>query len=274
MAKNEEAIAWLRQAQQIDRATIPGYIGRHCDIILARGLGEIGATAEAELVCAEALAASRDAGALYDQGDGLLSMALLDFNAGRLSSARKHLSETIEVFGRTRANVLLLNCLELCGEMCVATGRWREAITVWAAEAATRQATWTQGQGATDYAAEEATDPDPSRQKARQQLGSAETRAAEERGAGMTPATAAEYVLLLLGEGAEEPAAEPSLPHMSSRERELVTLVAQGRTNSQIAAHLSISLPAVRSSLDRILVRTGSQRRADLTRLALQADLV
>jgi len=271
---NEEAVAWLRQAQQIDQTAIPGYIGRHCTIILARILGEIGETAEAEQYCSEVLAAARDAGALYDQGDGLLSMALLDVNAGRLTSARKHLREVIELFGRTRANVLLLNCLELCGEMCVAIERWRDAITVWAAEAATRRATWTEGQGETESMTQEAMESDPSRRRARQELGPAQVRAAEERGAAMTPAVAAEYVLMLVSDETKEPAAEPSLPHLSSRERELVTLVAKGRTNSQIAAQLTISIPAVRSSLDRILARTGSQRRADLTRLALQADLV
>jgi DNA-binding CsgD family transcriptional regulator len=61
---------------------------------------------------------------------------------------------------------------------------------------------------------------------------------------------------------------------LSTRERELVTLVAQGRTNAQVAAQLSISVRAVRSRLDRIRGKTGSQRRADLTRLALQANLV
>jgi len=40
------------------------------------------------------------------------------------------------------------------------------------------------------------------------------------------------------------------------------------------AAQLSISVRTVRSRLDRIRVKTGSRRRADLTRLALQADLV
>jgi predicted ATPase len=37
---------------------------------------------------------------------------------------------------------------------------------------------------------------------------------------------------------------------------------------------LAISTRTVRSHLDRIRGKTGSQRRADLTRLALQADLV
>ena len=90
----------------------------------------------------------------------------------------------------------------------------------------------------------------------------------------MTPAAAAEYVLLLVTDKPEEPAGAPDLPQLTSRERELVTLVARGRTDAQIAAQLSISVRTVRSRLDRIRARTGSQRRADLTRLALQAGLV
>jgi DNA-binding CsgD family transcriptional regulator len=61
---------------------------------------------------------------------------------------------------------------------------------------------------------------------------------------------------------------------LSPRERELVTLVAQGRTDAQIAAQLYISIRTVRSHLDRIRDKTGCRRRADLTRLALTAELV
>ncbi|MGN6794188.1 MAG: adenylate/guanylate cyclase domain-containing protein [Streptosporangiaceae bacterium] len=269
----QEAVTWQRQVQRIDQDAIPGYIGRHNAIILARALGEIGEVAEAERYCAEALAAARHAGALYDLGDGLLSIALLDFYGGRMAAAREHLSEVIELFGRTKANVLLLNCLDLSGAMCAATARWRETITVWSAEAALRQGSWTGGEGQTDGSADPEQQQEPL-QKARQALGPAQAQAAAERGAAMTAAVAAEYVLLVLGEETEEPAAEPSLPHLSTGESELVTLVAQGRTNSQIAAQLSVSIQTVRSRLDRILARTGSQRRADLTRLALQANLV
>ena len=53
-----------------------------------------------------------------------------------------------------------------------------------------------------------------------------------------------------------------------------MTLVARGRTDAQIAADLSIGVRTVRSRLDRIRAKTGSHRRADLTRLALQANLV
>jgi DNA-binding CsgD family transcriptional regulator len=91
----------------------------------------------------------------------------------------------------------------------------------------------------------------------------------------MTLPSAAEYALLLAaGPGDEEPAAGPGLPQLSPRERELVTLVAQGATNAQIAARLYISVRTVGSHLDRIRDKTGCRRRADLTRLALQAGLI
>jgi DNA-binding CsgD family transcriptional regulator len=64
------------------------------------------------------------------------------------------------------------------------------------------------------------------------------------------------------------------LDKLSPRERELVTLVAQGRTDAQIAAQLYISVRTVSSHLDRIRDKTGCRRRADLTRLALSAGLV
>ena len=59
-----------------------------------------------------------------------------------------------------------------------------------------------------------------------------------------------------------------------SWERELVTLVAQGRTDADIAGQLYISIRTVRSHLDRIRDKTGCRRRADLTRLALSEGLV
>ena len=61
---------------------------------------------------------------------------------------------------------------------------------------------------------------------------------------------------------------------LTPAEQAVVTLVAQGRTNVQIAAQLYISVRTVTSHLDRIRDETGHRRRADLTRLALTAGLV
>jgi DNA-binding CsgD family transcriptional regulator len=98
----------------------------------------------------------------------------------------------------------------------------------------------------------------------------------------MSLATAAEYALLLAA--AQPPAGPPSqppqpplaaaLPRLSPRERELISLVAQGRTDAEIAAQLYITVRTVSSHLDRIRDKTGCRRRADLTRLALSAGLV
>jgi predicted ATPase/class 3 adenylate cyclase/DNA-binding CsgD family transcriptional regulator len=66
----------------------------------------------------------------------------------------------------------------------------------------------------------------------------------------------------------------PGLAQLSARERELVILVARGANDAQIAERLYIAVSTVRSHLDRIRDKTGCRRRADLTRLALQAGLV
>ena len=90
----------------------------------------------------------------------------------------------------------------------------------------------------------------------------------------MSLATAAEYALMLTAPGPPQPPAPPGPGKLSARERELVTLVAQGRTDADIAAQLYISIRTVRSHLDRIRDKTGCRRRADLTRLALTDGLV
>ncbi len=88
----------------------------------------------------------------------------------------------------------------------------------------------------------------------------------------MSMATAAEYALMLTAPPAQQ-APPLGLAQLSARERELVTLVARGRTDAQIAAELYISVRTVRTHLDRIRDKTSCRRRADLTRLALQAQL-
>jgi DNA-binding CsgD family transcriptional regulator len=125
----------------------------------------------------------------------------------------------------------------------------------------------------TDVSADARRRHEPLRE-ARQALGPARTRAAEERGTAMSMATAAEYALLLTAAGPQPPAAAPGPGKLSARERELLTLVARGRTDAQIAGELYISVRTVHTHLDRIRDKTGCRRRADLTRLALRAGLV
>jgi DNA-binding CsgD family transcriptional regulator len=90
----------------------------------------------------------------------------------------------------------------------------------------------------------------------------------------MNLGTATQYALLLVTEQKGEAAGVVGVPQLSPRERELVSLVAQGCSNTEIAAQLCISVRTVGSHLDRIRDKTGCRRRADLTRLALRAGLI
>ena len=90
----------------------------------------------------------------------------------------------------------------------------------------------------------------------------------------MTLPTATDFAAMLASPAPPEPSAPSQTRLLSARERELVTLVAQGQTDAQIAGQLYISVRTVRSHLDRIRDKTGHRRRADLTRLALQVGLV
>ena len=54
----------------------------------------------------------------------------------------------------------------------------------------------------------------------------------------MSLATAAEYVLMLTAAGPQPPTAAPGLGALSPRQREVITLVARGHTDAQIASQL------------------------------------
>jgi predicted ATPase/DNA-binding CsgD family transcriptional regulator len=263
-------LAWWRRAQQIDPAAIPGSLVRRCGVALGIALVDAGALDEARETCARVLRMARQAGAVFDQADGLLLMANIDLSAGRLPEVRAAMNEAVKLVAELGQDALVVDCLDVCGHLCAQAGRPAEAITAWSARAALRQA-----MGMPDPPADVKRRQEPLR-RAGQAAGSERERA-EHRGAVMTLNTAAEFAALLISSEAPEPAQTAGTVGalgLSARERELVTLVAQGRTNAQIAGQLFISVRTVGSHLDRIRDKTGCRRRADLTRLALQAGLV
>jgi len=258
-----EAMRLARQADQVP-GDIPPSMARLCSEALTEALIQAGDFADAERVCAPAVYRARDTGDLRDLRELLYRMALLDLRAGRAADAAAQLREALQLALRTGA--VSWGVLDVCGYLCAETGRPAEAVTIWAAHAAL--------QSHADWPGEARNREEPL-SAAKQALGPARARAAEQRGAAMNWAAAAEYALLLTEHpGPRQPGAPPGLGRLSTRERELVTLVAQGRTNAQIAAQLYISVHTVSSHLDRIRDKTGYRRRADLTRLALSEGLV
>jgi predicted ATPase/DNA-binding CsgD family transcriptional regulator len=269
----ESALRLARQAQLIAE--------EHADV-LRRGLGEIivgvlieaGDLAAAQRACAAALASCREVGDQANLWLVLWHSTVLDLETGRIDTAAGHLRELLQVATRTGRRSLVHLGLDCCGHLCAATGRPAEAVTAWAAMSALAGG-WSPPPGGLNPARR-----DTLRLRALDLLGEAAVRTAEERGAAMSLATATEYALLLAA-GPQPPAGDETatdeatgLGRLSPRERELVTLVARGHTDAQIAAELFITVRTVGSHLDRIRDKTGCRRRADLTRLALSADLV
>ena len=267
------ALRLVRQAQAIPDE-FAGGLDRGLSAFVTMALIEAGDLAGAEQVCAAGLASCRELGDLANLSGQLWNRTILDLRTGRVDRAAAHLREQLQIAAQTGLRPVLLAGLDSCGHLCAATGRPGEAVTAWAAMSALSEP-WPLRPWPRNMAAREKL-----LRKARQLLGPAGTRAAEKRGAAMSLAAAAEYAVLLAaaqpptGPSPQPLPPPPALPNLSPRERELITLVAQGRTDAQIAAQLYITVRTVSSHLDRVRDKTGCRRRADLTRLALTAGLV
>jgi predicted ATPase/DNA-binding CsgD family transcriptional regulator len=282
----EGALRLARQALQISEE-FAGALERGLSQIVTGILTEAGDLAAAEQACAAALTSCRDVGDLTNLCGVLWHRTILDLRTGRIDDAPAHLRELLQIATQTGLRPLLPAGLDCCGHLCAATGRPAEALTVWAAMSALGDP-WPLHAGLNPDRREQL------RRQARELLGPARARASEERGAAMSLATATEFALLVAAEpepsrtdvaARPEPTADETGPgsavdgaaglaRLSPRERQLVTLVAQGRTDAQIAAQLYITVRTVGSHLDRVRDKTGCRRRADLTRLALSAGLV
>ncbi|WP_203828412.1 response regulator [Actinoplanes palleronii] len=82
----------------------------------------------------------------------------------------------------------------------------------------------------------------------------------------------------LIAEFARRPQPERPIPRrldgVTDREREVLTLVGRGMSNSEIAAHLALSLATVKTHVGRILAKLDVRDRAQLVIVAYETGLV
>jgi DNA-binding NarL/FixJ family response regulator len=76
--------------------------------------------------------------------------------------------------------------------------------------------------------------------------------------------------------GRPEPGIRPtaSLADVTDREREVLTLIARGLTNTEIAAHLHVSLATAKTHVSRLLTKLAARDRAQLVIVAYETGLV
>ncbi|HTU08244.1 MAG TPA: LuxR C-terminal-related transcriptional regulator [Trebonia sp.] len=260
-----EALDYARQAQALLPLDIPGHISRWSHYVVAVVLTELGELDSARRVCTAGLALTRQVDDPVFLAPLLVLMSDIERQRGNLADAGAHLREAAGLASR----IGLIHWLpELVGFYCVATGRPTDAVTLWAAIAA-----YWKRRRMPNGPVFEARRVEYLKQ-IEQALTPDQLREAEERGARMPIPTAVELAIGVTSAAGEEPAEPAPGTLLSPRERELVTLVAQGHTNAEIAARLYISARTVTSHLDRIRNKTGYRRRADLTRLAIAESLV
>jgi non-specific serine/threonine protein kinase len=107
---------------------------------------------------------------------------------------------------------------------------------------------------------------------ARTQLSEAEFQAAQSAGRAFSLKQAIEHARHVALRTPTSPAAPETSDALTVREREVVTLIAQGRSNSEIAETLVLSKRTVEKHIANILAKLGFTNRAEIVRWALDHD--
>lgn len=261
----QAATRWADEASALDAARLPDRVARRIALATTIAQADAGDLDLAGHTCAAGLASAQRAGDVDMEADFRYFTAHIALRASDFDHAGPPIREALLLSMRSGDRLRLVDCLDDCAYLCAATGRTAEAVTLWAARR-------TLGKGLIPDLTQATHLREKQLGEARTLLGLDAAEVAEQRGARMSLVAAVELATLMAtGPSHTERAASAGL---TARERELLTLVADGRTDAQIAAELFISVRTVRSHLDRIRDKTGSRRRADLTRLALQIGLV
>jgi predicted ATPase/DNA-binding CsgD family transcriptional regulator len=277
---NAAAVDLARETLAIDLDHCAGHAKRYALTSSALSLGLVGDFEWAERLLTECLALCREAGDRAWELMQLESLARIEFKTGRTEQAGLHLTEATQISVETGESLKLADCLATAAVL-VAEHQPETAAVLWGAGRAVadtmcdyRVAIADMSDRADIISEEDSAFMTAPMLSVRERLGLDVVRAADERGAGLPMEAVLELVRDVT---AETPAAaegsERSSTGLSKRERELVDLVAQGLTDAEIAEKLFISFHTVRSHLDRIKVKTGARRRAELTRLAVREGL-
>jgi DNA-binding NarL/FixJ family response regulator len=89
----------------------------------------------------------------------------------------------------------------------------------------------------------------------------------------LSPTVTRRVISELAAQPSQRPAPHPGIRSLTDREREVVTLVAEGLTNDEIAERLVISPATARTHVSRAMVKLNARDRAQLVVFAYQSGL-
>ncbi|WP_298749774.1 response regulator transcription factor [uncultured Serinicoccus sp.] len=93
-------------------------------------------------------------------------------------------------------------------------------------------------------------------------------------GSWIDPGVAGKVIETLRETAPRDPSGLPSLEMLSPRELEVLTLMGDAPSNSDLAEQLFVSEATVKTHISRLLMKTGSSERAQLVALAYRTGLV
>ncbi len=267
---SEEAIELLRGLG--DRAAVAIAL-----TTLAACLRAQGSTADAEARYEESLTLFRELDHRRGAAAALTDLADLALDAGNPVRARTLLRDALESLGSAGDRYLVLGAIETTAAAALASGAPAHAARLLGAAAAQRDAVGVPRSPSSDGGYQRLLTSVESA------LGPIVFAAVWEAGATLSlEAVFAEATALVSGDelpgdiAIPMPAAEPTPAagtDLTPREREVLLLLAEGRSNQEIADTLSISVLTAKTHVTRILTKLGLPSRASAAAYALRHGL-
>jgi len=233
-----------------------------------------GETARADRLAQEHLAIARELGNRWQIAWGLHTRGRIEAQRGEMTAARGFYQQSLVLTLELGDKVLTLFNLNGLAGVVAAQGELAWAAQLWGAAEALHEATGVSLPPGDRVGYEQAV------ATARAQLGESDFAPAWQEGRTMTP----EQALTSRGEPVTIPAKPAAVLHsktpptypcgLTAREVEVLRLVAQGFTNTQVAAQLVVSPRTVNFHLTSIYSKIGVSSRNAATRYAIEQHLV
>jgi non-specific serine/threonine protein kinase len=258
----EEALAGARRAGP-GRLFYVAYILNWLSLALARQ----GEYERARALQEESLALKRQVGERQAIGNSLQSLGLIARLEGNVAEAHDRFIAALRLQWEAGERLALPWTLEGLAWVAAARGQAERAARLLGAAATVRAAS-----GLTAPVADRA-QSEQDVAAAREMLGEATFAAAFAAGRALPLVVAAEEALAAALPPAPAVRAEPPPGPLTAREREVAGLIAEGRTNRQIAEALSISRNTVERHVENILNKLGLASRAQVAAWAVAHGL-